>query len=419
MTDRDNIVLVTIDSLRSDCCGFVGSDDGLTPTMDRLAKEGTVFENAIAPGPATLDSMPVIFSGDFYPRPEPGTSIIDEPEYIRDHMRARDTIPERLSRRGYETAAFTTNPWTSQRFGFDAGFDHFEDFVDVDHAEGRLEHLLERAGVVNDGSTPLDAVELLLNWHRETDMFQSWDTFYDDVVAWTERADEPYFLWIFLVDAHMPFLPAAEFRSQSLLTTFLANLWLFLGDQRFESMARGPLRTAYEDTVEYVDARLNDLVDDLVDDEPVYVVHGDHGEEFGEHGVYGHGQNLSEELIHTPLLVSAGEGGRIERPFSLARMPELLERLADDEPVDGLDQPVVRARNQDPKTAARGVDWKYVATDGEERLYRLTDDGERLEIRDAELRELGRDHVALWRAGESERRAIAEAAGEVAGHGSV
>ena len=60
-----NIVLVTVDSLRADHCGFNGGDPELTPTLDDLAENGLVFENAFAPGPRTPSSMPVLMTGAF------------------------------------------------------------------------------------------------------------------------------------------------------------------------------------------------------------------------------------------------------------------------------------------------------------------------------------------------------------------
>ena len=51
--DRPNIVLVTVDSLRADHCGFMGYEEDTTPTMDAMAEDGLVLENAIAPGPAS------------------------------------------------------------------------------------------------------------------------------------------------------------------------------------------------------------------------------------------------------------------------------------------------------------------------------------------------------------------------------
>ena len=407
MNSDNNIVLITIDSLRADSCGFTGGQDSHTPAMDRLADDGLVFESAIAPGPATTDSMPVIFSGEFYPMPEADWSVIDEPERIRDHMRARETIPERLRKRGYETAAFTTNPWTSRRYGFDEGFDYFEDFMSVDTStSGLIDGFVDQLAVDDNGGAIIKPLQLLQDWRRQNDMFQSWETFYDDVIEWTERAEEPYFLWIFLVDAHMPYLPAREFRSQSQLATLAANMWLYLGNKRLESIFDPRLRQAYGDTVRYIDDRLSQMTDDLADDDPLFVVHGDHGEEFGERGVYGHGQNLSEELIRVPLLIANGPGGRIDRPFSLANLPVLLERLADGCPVDDLVQSAVQSRNFDPKITARGKNWKYVEGEDDEKLYGICDERPNIEIRNQELQAVGQDIVANWQRNDDERQSI-------------
>lgn len=414
MSDRDNIILLTVDSLRTDYCGFTGESSANTPALDQLAEDGLVFENAIAPGPATLDSMPIIFSGEYYPRPDPEASTSDIREVIRNHLRARDTIPKRLSRQGYETAAFTTNPWTTRQFGFDEGFDHFEDFMDVNRSEGQIDRLLDWFDIEERDGLAADVLDLLSNWRQQNIMFQSWETFYDDIVEWTEQAEEPYFLWVFLVDAHMPFLPKDEFQSQSVLTTYAANLWLYLGNERFESVFREPLLTAYEDTVAYVDAFVDQLTDDLEDDDPIYVVHGDHGEEFGEQGVYGHGTHLSEELIRTPLLVGNGPNENVDQLFSLADMPALLDRLVDGDDIEDLPKAVVQTRNQDPMTGVRGNGWKYVATEDDRTLYRTGNGHEQVEITDSDLEALGESFVTNWQSDESERRRITRAAREIA-----
>lgn len=414
MSESDNIVLVTVDSLRADYCGFAGGPDSHTPAMDRLAADGLVFENAIAPGPATIDSMPVIFSGQFYPRPDTEWSAVEEPEVVRNHMSARQTIPERLSQRGYETAAFTTNPWASRRYGFDEGFDYFEDFMEVDTSgEGSFSRLLDRLATDQNGGAAIKPLQLLLDWQRQNDMFQSWDTFYDDVVSWTEQAEEPYFLWIFLVDAHMPFLPTAEFNSQSKFATMMANLWLYLDTRRLESILGKRLQTAYGDTIRYVDNRLERLTADLADDDPVLVVHGDHGEEFGERGVYGHGKYLSEELIRIPLIVTNGPTGRIDRPFSLVDLPKLIERLADGREPEDLTKPFVQSRNLDPKTAVRGTDWKYIECENGSELYRMSE-SKAIVLDQPKLRKLANDIIDLWKVDEREQSEIVRALDELA-----
>lgn len=138
MTDRRNIVLVTVDSLRADHCEFMGYEKDTTPTLDAMAEEGVAFENAIAPGPKTPEAMPAIFTGCHPPlRTENTSEPTDERKArIRDHMRIRSTIPKRLQERGYTTIGFTPNPYTSRHYNFDKGFDHFEDFLDSEARNG-------------------------------------------------------------------------------------------------------------------------------------------------------------------------------------------------------------------------------------------------------------------------------------------
>lgn len=410
MPTRPNIVLVTIDSLRTDYCGFMGNSQGLTPNVDRLADSGLVFENAISPGASTLDAMPNVFTGSNIPDIE-GQSGISDSDHYEHHLRARETFAERLSELGYETGGFTANPWTSRYFGFDSGFDHFEDFLDASESSDGSE---ERERRFN--SPVRYGLDLLGNWRDGSKMFNGWGSFYDDVVDWTQQASEPYFLWLFLVDVHMPYLPDEEFRSQSLFTTYAANLWLYLtshGNAPFESVFRQRLLNAYEGTIRYTDHQLGRLVEDLSDDDPTFVIHADHGEEFGEHGIYGHGPNMSEETTRVPLVVANGPTGRVETPFSLSRLPDLLSGLATGEDVTELAEPVVCTSNKDPKFAARGRNWKYVERPDSEDLYEVGR-GEIEPIHDEELRDLGKDVIARQRSTERERRRVIDAAEAVA-----
>lgn len=108
-----NIVLVSIDSLRADHCGFMGYDRGTTPNLDRLANEGVVFVNAIAPGPATPQSMPAIFTGA-HPYAAVDSEKFDTRKNIKHHLNRSRTIPEQLTELGYTTAGFSPNPFTSR-----------------------------------------------------------------------------------------------------------------------------------------------------------------------------------------------------------------------------------------------------------------------------------------------------------------
>src|SRR5262252_1633403 len=112
---RKSIVLVTVDCLRADHCGFMGYERPTTPYLDSLAAESLVFPSAIAAGAPTYYSFPAILAAR-YPlalgRDVLGLSP-DEP-----------TLASVCKRAGYATAAFSAgNPYVSTRFGYGLGFD--------------------------------------------------------------------------------------------------------------------------------------------------------------------------------------------------------------------------------------------------------------------------------------------------------
>lgn len=406
MTDSRDVVLVTIDSLRADRCGFMGSDAGLTPAMDRLAADGLLFENAISPAGSTRGSSTSFLTGQ-YPIDRPTATT--RTDTIRQHVRARETLAERFSSMGYQTGAFTANPWTSRFFGLDAGFDHFQDFIDEDLSDEAIETGGREGGVS-------ELVSQLRNWWKGQDMFLTWESFYDEIRAWIDAAESPYFLWIFLVDVHMPYLPPKAYTSQSTLAAYAANTWLF-ADQPSLPLA-GPwlhdrLVTAYDDTVRYTDAFVDRLLGDLGTD-PLVCVHADHGELLGEDGRYGHG-DLHESVIHVPMFVANHPPERVPTPFSLRDLPGLLTGLATGQPVTALDaEPFVTARNNVGMRVVRGESWRYARAGDEEELVSVPDGRP---VRDDSLRGLGRlatDNVVR---AEREKRRIVQAAADVAATG--
>lgn len=414
MPNDRSVVLVTIDSIRTDYCGVAAGDSDTMPTLAACAEDGLVFENAIAPGSTTFASATSFLTGvDPVERPSAaGESREERVAHVQEHMAARRSVAEEFAERGYQTAAFTANPWTSQYFGFDKGFDHYEDFMEGDASSSLFK---ERAQESTAGMLAMNAV----NWYQGQDMFMSWEAFADDIAEWTSEAEDPYFLWIFLVDSHLPYLPPKRYRTQSQIKTYLANMGLFLGrDPPFESVLHDVVTTAYENSLRYTDEFLSFLTDELAD--PLLVVHGDHGEVFGEHGMYGHGRQLYEELVNVPLVVCNGPTGRVERPFSLRRLPALLHGLAsgDETAPERLTEPYVFSSTRMPNVSVRGQNWKYIwSPDGGE-LYDLTV-GETQELDNESLREVGQDLVDLWRESRSESERIVAAAQDLAEGGRV
>lgn len=392
MADPRNVVLVTVDSLRADRCGHLGYDGTRMPTIDGLAEDGLQFDNAIAPAGSTRGSSTSFMTGG-YPFSRPGA---DRRESIRGQVRARDTLAERFKRMGYETAAFTANPWTSRSFGFDKGFDRFEDFME-DTTSNRFRDGGGDAGPVREMATRLT------DWWAGQEMFMSWESFYDDIEQWRQSAEEPYFLWVFLVDVHMPYIPPKEYLSLWPLT-YAANAWLFGGaDDRLSPLFRNQLLSAYDKTVEYTDEFVATLLDDVGDDS-IVCVHADHGELFGEEGRYGHGY-LHESVINVPLVVGNVPDERVKDPVSLKSIPNLLTGLAAGER-PAVERPYVTTRNNDGMRVVRGRDWRYQRTTDDETVAVRSDGQWRRQDDDHPLYDIGRTVVEREEATEAEQQHV-------------
>lgn len=176
--ENQNIILITADSLRADYCGFLNSAMATTPTLDRMAEDGVVFENAIAPGPRTLSSIPEIFTGRQLPKTEADNwSYEVRMGRISSHMANHTALPQKLKEEGYTTAAYTANPWTTPNTNFDRGFDHFYEIKN------------EREIVNRFSGTALEPIKWMSNWVFKETWFSQWPTFYEEIRRTVEQLE--------------------------------------------------------------------------------------------------------------------------------------------------------------------------------------------------------------------------------------
>ena len=108
-----NIILLTWDSVRADHCSCYGYRKENIPFLSKIARKGSKFENAIVSGVPTPVSMSGIFTGN----------------HSVDGKVKSKSLAETLSKNGYMTSAFHSNPYASRYFGFNRGFKHFRDYV--------------------------------------------------------------------------------------------------------------------------------------------------------------------------------------------------------------------------------------------------------------------------------------------------
>lgn len=377
MTQR-NIVLVTYDSLRADHCGHLGYDRKTTPNLDAMADDGISFTNAISPASRTNPSMAGVFTGE----PLVTRERVSNPEVARRHLDRFGTLAEALSEQGYTTGAFNPNAYASRYYGFNRGFDHFEDFL---FSSDRYQSVFERH--LSDSSL-YTLFRNLRNFVRREEAFKTWDSYVDDVEQWVRSQDEPFFLWLFAMDTHFPHLTPRSHRQWSSLFdqyyyNWRCNQLIDELDVDLSERERQKIVDIYDDSVRFGDALLGELRERLDDFDPVFVVHGDHGEAFGERDVYGHFYPaLYEEHIHVPWVVSGVDRtDEIKRPASLLDLPDVVRQAAGDEVTySGRDWAIATdydGRFDRNLTAVRLQEWTYLRAESDgatsAELYDLTD----------------------------------------------
>ena len=423
-----NVVLVTYDSLRADHCGHMGYERDTTPNPDGLADDGVAFENAIAPASRTNPSMAGILTGE----PLVVRDRVANPGNARSHLKRHGTLAEEFREAGYATGAFCPNAYASTYYGFDRGFDTYEDFM---FDNSLYQNLFDKH--LGDSSL-FTMARNLRNFVRRQEAFKTWDTYIDEMVEWARDQSEPFFLWTFSLDTHFPYLTPRKYRKWGSLFDMYYYNWRCnqLIDQfniDISKTEKQKIINIYDDSIRFGDVLLRELQERLSEFDPVFVVHGDHGEAFDEHDIYGHFYPLLyEENVHVPMVVSGtDESERVDRPVSLLELPDMIKRAAglDERSVADLGDNWVFATDYDGRfernlTAVRTANGKYIETSGEEtdrelfdlredpteqrNLYAADEDGDR------PFRRLVDRRVSH----ESELLAIAESVEELAADGA-
>ncbi|RLG11110.1 MAG: hypothetical protein DRN64_01885 [Thaumarchaeota archaeon] len=371
MSEKRNIVLITLDSVRADHCSFMGYHRETTPNIDRMAREGLYFENAIAPSVPTGPSIFGVFTGEYCPI---GGVDFSEKKWRKEFKR-RKTLAEVLSQKGYNTSAIHPHPYASAIYGFDKGFKYFDNFVQ----KGQIESM--------KGSKISSLIVSLRKIILKEGTALPWEKFYGKILEWVESCEKPYFLWVFLLDTHTPYFPPKK-KWCDLSYWELAYLFWKINRRDWKSGSRAEIekiKNAYDDAIHYADEFVGRLWEDLEDDDPIFVIHADHGDGLGEHGFYRHPLLLYEELIHVPLVIyNANVEGRINKPISLLGLaPTILELIGEDNEFSsesflhgGRDWVISKVFDGSRRRiAVRTKDWKFVRGQKEEdELYYLKED---------------------------------------------
>lgn len=305
MNQRPNILIVCIDSLRADHLPCYGYHRDTAPNVERIAAEGCIFDNAFSAAPFSPASYASIFSNLF---PHQHGVNGDDARVWPD---AWPRLPEKLRELGYFTFCVSNNSFVSSELNGARGFDAFIGPRDqwLLRQHNRL-YKFVRGAFGDSAARAVDASRILVQDKGDSVRAIS------DVISILNRAAQPFFGFVILMDPHALYHPARTRFSENrpALRRFLRDI---NGRQMFarlmaENRPIDPdLRQAavdlYDGEIFHADAQLGRLVDFLRNtnclDNTLLGVCADHGEAFGEHGVWGHGFSLHDYLTRVPLIL--------------------------------------------------------------------------------------------------------------------
>jgi arylsulfatase len=300
------LVLVSLDTTRADSCSLYGYARPTTPTLEALADGAIVFDAAISPSTWTLPAHASLWTGVYASQHGAVSSLTADGEWGRPLPPSLSTLPELLRESGYQTAGFVGGPFLTRRFGFARGFDHYDDRLDP---------------------WGIDAVEV----NRRA-------------AAWlrSERDARPLFLFVNYYDPHRPYAPPRGAPDPFVESDECPDPQ----PRDFDPATSGTLaspedvacaRIQYAREIRAADGALGELLDLLAARgelrRAVLAVVGDHGEAFGENGVWAHGGPGFLHQRRVPLLLRfyggrRSAGRRLSEPVSTARLPRTLLELA-------------------------------------------------------------------------------------------
>lgn len=271
-----SLFLISIDTLRWNAPGFMGYERDITPNLDKLVENGTIYDRAYGLGSYTGQAVPPMMTGKY-------ASELHRNDKHETRIGADETFAaELICGEKVQCAAYLPHFLFKPRSGWNAGF---QEWTVVDASPPGPGHIDTK---YNSDRIAKSAMEWLDN---------------------PENTKGRFFLWTHFLDPHKEYIEHPGFQK--------------FGSDR---------RAKYDHEVLFTDFHIGKMVDKFlsmsVSRRTVIIITADHGEAFNEHGRWCHGKELWEEIIRVPLAI-VGPGipkKRIARPTSqIDLFPTLLD----------------------------------------------------------------------------------------------
>ena len=300
-----NVILVSIDTLRSDHLGCYGYQRAISPAIDEFCEDAVVYETSISQAPSTAPSHASIF-----------TSLIPAAHgaFLKRKTEIKTTIPtmaEILAINGFQTASYNGGGQLDKSLGFNRGFEIYDSFSEANYENEKMS----------------DKVTKGLSWIKE-------------------HKGKKFFLFLHSYDIHVPYAPDKA-DLESLHPGYKGPVPIPVSDKFLKTVNSKKVKlseddknfiiSAYDAEIKSVDRAMKVLLDDLkkegLYDKTIIVITSDHGEEFGEHGYMAwHSHTLYDELLRVPLIIKYPNqnlsGKRVStQTRSIDILPTILEVL--------------------------------------------------------------------------------------------
>jgi arylsulfatase A-like enzyme len=311
-----SVLLLVLDTVRAQNLSLYGYARQTSPHLDSFAESGVVFERALSTSPWTLPSHASLFTGRL------------PHELSADWLTSLDaehpTVAELFADAGYVTGGFVGNLlYATRDTGLDRGFVRYDDYpistgtIITTSWLGRM--------LISPVWTALGTPDRVVR--------KSAADVNSEFFSWLDaRPARPFLAFLNYFDAHEPYLPSPPFdrafgAGGPQPDISVRRSWSALEIQR--SM------DAYDGAVAYLDEQIGRLLDGLrargALDNTLVVITSDHGEQFGEHGLFDHGNSLYRQVLQVPLTLSlpgrVPAGSRVSEPVSLAALPATIVDL--------------------------------------------------------------------------------------------
>jgi arylsulfatase A-like enzyme len=302
-----NIVLITLDTVRSDRLSVYDPKRQTSPNLKKLAEQGALFHDAVSSSSWTLPGHAGLFTGK-----SPSQHNAHGNHQVLDESHV--TLAERLLERGYNTGGFVSGPYCKAKFGLAQGFQVYKDRLDFFEWNTTYDIFSIRRILKEVFPTVWKEV-------FQADGERIAPEVNADALRWLDSLsnDSPFFLFLNYYDAHDPYVLGEEFLGQftdqrrpySEVDAVLDSIY-YGGPRRFEFETvsedlRQYMLALYDAEIFYLDLHVGKLMASLrergVYENTIFVITSDHGEEFFEHGGVLHRQTLFEEVLAVPLFI--------------------------------------------------------------------------------------------------------------------